>query len=46
MQDFLDSKIEEIKILANFDLTQEREYYNLSVYEFYEHVWIRSNQNG
>ena len=44
MQDFLDSKIEEIKILANFDLAQEKEFHKISVYEFYEHVWIKSNQ--
>jgi hypothetical protein len=44
MQDFIDQKYEEIKILANFDLTLESEYLKMSVYDFYFHVWVKSNQ--
>lgn len=43
MQDFIDHKIEEIKILSNFDLSLESEFYRMSVYDFYFHVWVKSN---
>lgn len=43
MQDFIDGKLEEIKILSNFDLSLESEYLKMSVYDFYFHVWIKSN---
>lgn len=44
MQDFIDGKEEEIKILSNFDPTVEKQFFNMSVYEFYFHVWVKSNQ--
>ncbi len=44
MQDFLDSRLEEVKILSNFDIERERSFYEMSVYDFYFHVWVKSNQ--
>lgn len=44
MQDFIDKKLEEIKILANFDLSLESEFSKLSVYDYFFHVWVKSNQ--
>lgn len=44
MQDYIDKKFEEIKVLSNFDISQESVFLNLSVYEFYFHVWVKSNQ--
>lgn len=43
MQDFIDQKFEEIKILSNFDLSLESEFLKMSVYDFYFHVWVKSN---
>lgn len=44
MQDYLDTRLEEIKILANFELSRESEFLGTSVYNFYFHVWVKSNQ--
>lgn len=44
MQDFLDTRVEEVKILSNFDIERERSFYEMSVYDFYFHVWVKSNQ--
>lgn len=46
MQDYLDSRLEEVKILSNFDIEKEKSFYEMSVYDFYFHVWVKSNQNG
>lgn len=43
MQDFLDSRAEEVKILSNFDIEKEASFYERSVYDFYFHLWVRSN---
>jgi hypothetical protein len=44
MQDFIDRKLEEIKILTNFDLSLEGEFIRMSVYDYFFHVWVKSNQ--
>jgi len=46
MQDFLDSRYEEVKILANFDIEKEKAFYEMSVYDFYFHLWVKSNNRG
>lgn len=43
MQDFIDERLEEVKILANFDVEKEQSFYEMSVYEYYFHVWVKSN---
>lgn len=43
MQDFVDSRIEEVKILSNFEIEREASFYEMSVYDFYFHVWVKSN---
>lgn len=43
MQDFVDSRIEEVKILSNFEIERESSFYEMSVYDFYFHVWVKSN---
>lgn len=43
MQDYLDSRMEEVKILSNFDIEKEDSFYEMSVYDFYFHLWVRSN---
>ncbi len=45
MQDYLDGRYEEVKILANFDPEKEPTFYEMSVYQFYFHLWVKSN-NG
>lgn len=45
MQDYLDGRYEEVKILANFDVEKEPAFYEMSVCEFYFHLWVKSN-NG
>ena len=45
MQDFIDNRYEEIKILSNFEIEKEASFYEMSVYEFYFHLWVKSN-NG
>ena len=45
MQDFIDARREEVKILCNFDVEKEHAFYEMSVYEFYFHVWVKSS-NG
>lgn len=46
MQDFLDNRYEEVKILANFDIEKEKAFYEMSVYDFYFHLWVKSNNRG
>ena len=46
MQDYLDSRYEEVKILVNFDIEKEAAFYEMSVYDFYFHVWVKSNHSG
>jgi hypothetical protein len=46
MQDYLDNRYEEVKILSNFDIEKERSFYEMSVYDFYFHVWVKSNNSG
>ena len=46
MQDYLDSRIEEVKILSNFEIEREQSFYEMSVYDFYFHVWVKSNNRG
>ena len=46
MQDYLDGRLEEVKILSNFDIEKENSFYERSVYDFYFHYWVKSNQNG
>jgi len=43
MQDFVDSRLEEVKILSNFEIEREVSFYEMSVYDFYFHVWVKSN---
>ncbi len=43
MQDYLDARYEEVKILSNFDVEMEHSFYEMSVYDFYFHLWVRSN---
>lgn len=43
MQGYIDERLEEVKILANFDVEKERSFYEMSVYEYYFHVWVKSN---
>lgn len=45
MQDYIDERLEEVKILANFDVEKEQSFYEMSVYQFYFHVWVKSNQH-
>jgi hypothetical protein len=45
MQDFLDSRYEEVKILTNFDIEKELTFYEMSVYDFYFHIWVKSNHD-
>lgn len=45
MQDYLDARYEEVKICANFDVEKETAFYEMSVYQFYFHLWVKSN-NG
>ena len=46
MQDYLDGRYEEVKILVNFDIEKEATFYEMSVYDFYFHVWVKSNHSG
>ncbi len=46
MQDYLDKRLEEVKILSNFDIEKEKSFYEMSVYDFYFHVWVKHNHNG
>lgn len=46
MQDYLDSRYEEVKILSNFEIEKEKAFYEMSVYDFYFHVWVKSNNRG
>jgi hypothetical protein len=46
MQDYLDGRYEEVKILANFEIEKEKTFYEMSVYDFYFHVWVKSNNRG
>lgn len=43
MQDFIDTRAEEIKKLSNFDVEKESSFYEMSVYDFYFHLWVKSN---
>ena len=45
MQDYLDKRYEEVKILVNFDIEKEAAFYEMSVYDFYFHVWVKSNNS-
>lgn len=45
MQDYYDGRIEELKILSNFDIEKERSFYEMSVHDFYFHVWVKSNHD-
>ena len=44
MNDFMLGKQEEIKLLANFDIKQERLFYEMSITDFYFHLLIKSKQ--
>lgn len=46
MQDYLDGRYEEVKILVSFDIEKESSFYEMSVYDFYFHVWVKSNHSG
>lgn len=47
MQDFIDEKMEEVKLMADFDIEAERRLLELSVYDFYFHVFVKSeNKRG
>ena len=46
MQDFLDGRYEEVKILSNFDIEREQSFYEMSVYQYYFHLWVKSNHSG
>lgn len=43
MQDFIDTRMEEVKILSNFDIERESSFYEGSVYDFYFHLLVKSN---
>jgi hypothetical protein len=43
MQDFVDGRLEEVKILSNFEVEKESSFYEMSVYDFYFHLWVKSN---
>lgn len=45
MQDYLDARLEEVKILTNFEIEKESAFYEMSVYAFYFHLWVKKN-NG
>lgn len=46
MQEYLDKRYEEVKILVNFDIEKEHTFYEMSVYDFYFHIWVKSNNSG
>lgn len=47
MQQFHDDRMEEIKVLSGFDIQQEKEFLQMSVDDFYFHIWIkRDHQDG
>lgn len=41
MQEFLDSKLEELKLMSDFDIEKENIFLKMSVDDFYFHVWIK-----
>ncbi len=41
MQEFLDSKYEELKLLSDFDIDTEQKLISMSVDDFYFHVWMK-----
>ncbi len=41
MQEFLDSKHEELKLLSDFDIDKEQKFLSMSVDDFFFHVWIK-----
>lgn len=43
MQQFHDDRMEEVKILAEFDLEREKQFLSLSVDDFYFHILIKQN---
>lgn len=43
MQEFHDNRMEEIKVLADFDLNLEAQLLRMSVDDFYFHVLIKHN---
>lgn len=43
MQNYLDGRLEELKLISNFDIEKEEALKSMSVYEFYFHLLIRSN---
>lgn len=44
MNDFMLNKQEELKLLSNFDLEQEKMFYEMSITDFYFHVLVKSKQ--
>lgn len=46
MQDVLDSRQREVKILCNFDIEKEASFYEGSVYDFYFHLSVKSDYNS
>ena len=43
MQDYIDQRMEEVKILSNFEVERESAFYEMSIYDFYFHLWVKSN---
>jgi hypothetical protein len=43
MQDYLDKRLEEVKKISTFDIEKEKSFYEMSVYDFYFHIWVKSN---
>lgn len=46
MQDALDESNRQIKILANFDITKEKDLRRLSVYDFMDHILAVHESNS
>lgn len=43
MQNYIDARFEEVKLVSKFDVEKEETLLALSVYDFYFHLLIRSN---
>ena len=42
MQDYIDGRIKEVKLLCKFDIEKERSFYEMSVYDFYFHLSVKA----
>ncbi len=43
MQEYIDNRLSEVKILCNFDIEKEKSFYEMSVYDFYFHLSVKAN---